>query len=168
MSPSCRGGTRKSLRRYPVRKRILLAAICLFLLTGCGENPIEAKFNKEINEFCENVSVIGDKIDAISVEAEENSIRYATSDLLSYLDELEVEFMKFSNIDFPEEYDYLEDMAKEAGQYMTEAASSYHKAYADSYNQSMEEYARENYSRACKRVQVILSLLRGEDIGDSN
>lgn len=151
-----------------MRKRILLAAACLFLLTGCGENPIEAKFNNEINEFCEHVSDIGAKIDAIQVEAEENSIRYATSDLLSYLDALELEFMKFSNIDFPEKFDYLEDMADEAGQYMSEAASSYHKAYEDGYNQTMEEYAQENYARACKRMQVILSQLRGEDIGDSN
>ncbi len=151
-----------------MRKRMLLAAVCLSLLTSCGTNPIDAKFNSEIDEFCENVSAIGAKIDAISVESEENSLRYATSDLLSYLDELEVEFMKFSNIDFPEEFDYLEEIADEAGQYMTEAASSYHKAYEDGYNQTMEEYAQENYSRACKRVQMILALLRGEDTNDSN
>lgn len=149
-----------------MKKKILLAGICLLLLTGCGENPIDARFNREINEFCDNISTIDAKINAISVEAEENSIRYATSDLLSYLDELEEEFMKFSNIDFPEEFDYLEDMAKEAGTYMTEAVASYHKAYEDGYNESMEEYAKENYSRACKRVQVALALLRGEDIGD--
>ncbi len=149
-----------------MKKKLLLLAACLFLLSGCGENPIDAKFDSEINEFCEHVSAIGARIDAIQVEAEESSIRYATSDLLSCLDELEVEFMKFSNIDFPEEFDYLEDMADEAGQYMAEAAASYHKAYEDGYHQEMEEYARENYSRACRRVQVILALLRGEDIGD--
>ena len=140
----------------------------MLLLTGCGQDPIEAKFNSEISDFCESVSDLGQKIDAINIEAEEQSIRYATSDLLTYLDELEVEFMKFSNIDFPEEFDYLEDMADEAGSYMTEAVASYHKAYEDAYNQSMEEYARENYSRACKRMQVILSLLRGEDIQDTD
>lgn len=148
-----------------MKVKILLLSICLLLLTGCGENPIAAKFDSQINEFCENISVIDAKINAIHVEAEENSIRYATSDLLSYLDELEVEFMKFSNIDFPTEFDYLEDMAKEAGTYMKEAVSSYHKAYEDGYDESMEEYARENYSRACKRVQITLALLRGEDIG---
>ena len=150
-----------------MRKKILLAAVCLLLLSGCGENPVNAKFDGEINAFCENVSAIGARIDAIQVDAEESSIRYATSDLLSYLDELEVEFMKFSNIDFPEEFDYLEELAQEAGQYMTEAAASYHKAYEDGYHREMEEYARENYSRARKRIQVILALLRGEDIGNS-
>lgn len=151
-----------------MKKNILLTAACLLLLTGCGENPIDAKFSNEINAFCENVSDIGAKIDAIQVEAQENSIRYAASDLLSYLDELEVEFMKFSNIDFPERFDYLEDLADEAGWYMSEAAASYHKAYEDGYNQTMEEYAQENYSRACKRMQVILSLLRGDDIQETN
>lgn len=149
-----------------MKEKILLAGVCLLLLTGCGEDPIDAKFNGEINEFCDNVSSIDAKINAINVEAEENSIRYATSDLLTYLDELEMEFMKFSNIDFPEEFDYLEEMADEAGSYMTEAVASYHKAYEDGYNQSMEEYAGENYSRACKRVQVVLALLRGEDISN--
>lgn len=149
-----------------MKKKILLAGICLLLLCGCGENPIDAKFNKEINELCDNISAIDTKINAIHVEAEENSLRYATSDLLSYLDELETEFMKFSNLDFPEEFDYLESMAKEAGSYMTEAVASYHKAYEEDYSESMEEYARENYSRACKRIQVALALLRGEDIGE--
>lgn len=147
-----------------MKKKILLAAICLLLLCSCGGNPINAKFNNEINEFCDNISTIDAKINAINVEAEENSLRYATSDLLTYLDELEIEFMKFSNLDFPEEFNYLEDMAKEAGTYMTEAVASYHKAYEDGYNESMEEYARENYSRACKRVQLALAVLRGEDI----
>lgn len=147
-----------------MKKKILLAGICMLLLCSCGGNPINAKFNNEINEFCDNISTIDAKINAINVEAEENSLRYATSDLLTYLDELEIEFMKFSNLDFPEEFNYLEDMAKEAGTYMTEAVASYHKAYEDGYNESMEEYARENYSRACKRVQLALALLRGEDI----
>lgn len=147
-----------------MKKKILLATICLLLLCSCGGNPINATFNNEINEFCDNISTIDAKINAINVEAEENSLRYATSDLLTYLDELEIEFMKFSNLDFPEEFNYLEDMAKEAGTYMTEAVASYHKAYEDGYNESMEEYARENYSRACKRVQLALAVLRGEDI----
>ncbi len=151
-----------------MKKRLLLATACLLLLTGCGKDPIEAKFNDELNDFCENVSGIGDRIDAITVEADENSIRSAASDLLSYLDDLEVEFMKFSNMDFPEEFDYLENMADEAGTYMSEAVASYHKAYEDTYSQSMEEYARENYVRACKRMQAILALMRGEDIIDAD
>lgn len=150
-----------------MKKKILLTMFCLILLlTGCGENPIDAKFKGEIDDFCTNVSLLGEKIDSINVDAEELSLRYATSDLLTYLDALEVEFMKFSNIDFPEEFDYLENMADEAGSYMTEAVASYHKAYEDTYSQSMEEYAYENYSRSFKRVQVILALLRGEDVND--
>lgn len=150
-----------------MKKNLLTVIACLLLLAGCGENPMNARFSGEINAFCENVSAIGDKIDAIQVEAEENSIRYATSDLLSYLDEMEVEFMKFANIDFPEDYDYLEDLAEEAGRYMTEAASSYRKAYENGYHREMEEYAHENYARACKRMQVILAHLRGENMEEN-
>ena len=67
-------------------------------------------------------------------------------------------------MDFPEEYDYLEEMADEAGDYMTEAVNTYHKLYGTDagYNVTLEEYANENYARAYKRIKVIVALLRGE------
>ena len=67
-------------------------------------------------------------------------------------------------MDFPEEYDYLEQMADEAGEYMTEAVNTYDSMYGtdDGYNVNLEEYADENYARAYKRVRIITALLRGE------
>ena len=46
---------------------------------------------------------------------------------------------------------------------MTTACQNYHKAYGNySYNEYVADYAKENYSRAYKRVQIILSFLHGE------
>lgn len=80
-----------------------------------------------------------------------------------YLDMLDDEFKKLSNIDFPEEYDGLEKLADEASEYMTEAVRSYHIVYEEEYTESMEEYANNNYSRAYKRVQYMVTTMNGSD-----
>ena len=67
-------------------------------------------------------------------------------------------------MDFPEDFDYLEAMADEASAYMTEAVKTYKEVYEseNSFSATTEEYARENYSRAYKRLRIITALLRGE------
>lgn len=63
----------------------------------------------------------------------------------------------------------MEQLADEASEYMSTAVSSYHEAYANhSFNEYTAEYAKENYDRACKRVTVILELLQGKEITDSD
>ena len=52
---------------------------------------------------------------------------------------------------------------------MTEAVKSYHEAYSNgSYNEYTAEYARQNYSRAYKRVQIIITFLHGEEPSDAD
>ena len=76
-------------------------------------------------------------------------------------------FQSFARLDFPEEFDYLEDLADESSQYMTEAVASYHDAYSNgAYNEYTAEYARQNYSRAYKRIQIIITFLHGEHPDD--
>ena len=93
----------------------------------------------------------------------------ATKDLLKYIDLLDEQFKALANLDFPEEFDYLEELADQASEYMSEASSSYQKAYADgSYDASMSEYAYKNYKRAYKRIQIILIYLHGEEPQDED
>lgn len=121
------------------------------------------RFRNEIDDFCNNILVIDSDINAITIPStDEAGLKQATSELLYNLDILKDEFVKFSNIDFPSEYDYLEPVADEASDYMTEAVNSYHKVYEENYTASMEEYALENYSRAYKRVQVIFDVLQNK------
>lgn len=148
-----------------MKKLSVLLLLSLFL-TGCGkQQDMElTRFSKEINDFCDNIKEIDTSINQITnITADEEGLEAATEDLLSNLDILNDEFVKFSNIDFPEEYDYLEEIADEASDYMTEAVNAYHKTYEDNYTSSMEEYARENYSRAYKRVHIILDVLNGKE-----
>lgn len=128
------------------------------LLTACGQDTAVTKFKNEIDDFCTRISEIDSSINNIDATADN-----APTKLLGYLQELDTEFQEFSEIDFPQEYDYLESLADEASAYMTEAVESYNTAYSDSYNETMGEYAKENYSRAYKRIQIMITFLHGEE-----
>jgi len=141
---------------------ILIGIFTIFTLSGCGTDPELTKFKNEIDAFCTAISEIDTSINNVDAESE-----YAISELLGYLSDLEEEFENFSKLDFPEEFDYLEELADKSSEYMTTAVSSYKEAYAnDSYDEAKADYARENYSRAYKRIQIIISLIHGEEPDD--
>lgn len=145
-----------------MKKRIIIlfaSAMMLLLLVGCGNDPALSQFKIDIDNFCSKVSEIDTSMNNIDVTSE-----YAADELLRYLDNLNAEFTAFAELDFPEEFDYLEELADEAGNYMNEAVTNYHKTYeGDSYNESYAEYAAANYERAYKRVQIIISFLHGQE-----
>jgi len=148
-------------------KRIPLLFLSALLLTGCAqkEDTEMLAFKDEINEFCDKIVEIDASINEITNEsADGEGLESAKRELLSCLDDLKDEFSVFASLDFPEEFDYLEAMSDEASEYMTEAVNYYHTIYEhqEKYNESMEEYANENYARAYKRIKVIVSLFRGE------
>lgn len=145
-----------------MKHKIITLLITLFITSAfcaCGsEDPVISKFKKDINQFCEEISKIDTEINNINPDSED-----APDELLENLDKLDGLFHNFAEMDFPEEYDYLEDIADESSSYMTTAVENYHKAYSNnSYNEYIADYAKENYSRSYKRVQIILSFLHGE------
>lgn len=148
-----------------MKKKVRLLFVLLLsvvMLTACGEDPELTQFKKSVDDFCTKISEIDTSINGIDAQTET-----AASELLEYLDELDLVFQSFSRLDFPEEFDYLESLAQESSDYMTEAVTSYHSAYSNgSYNEYMAEYAGENYSRAYKRIQIIISFLHGEEPDD--
>ena len=138
--------------------------LLLSLMSGCGQDPELAHFKNNMESFCEKVADIDSSINEIDATNED-----APDELLSYLDELDLVFQSLGRMDFPEEFDYLESIADEASTYMTEAVKSYHEAYKDnSYNEYTADYAGQNYSRAYKRVQIILDFLQGKTPEDEN
>lgn len=145
--------------------RLLFAAVLAsVLLTACGEDAELTQFRNDMDEFCTKISEIDSSINGIDPESDN-----ATTELLSYLDELDTAFQSFATLDFPEEFNYLENLADESSQYMTEAVKSYHEAFGEgSYNEYTAAYAKENYSRAYKRVQIIITFLHGEEPDDAD
>lgn len=143
--------------------RILFAALLSAVsLSACGEDPELTQFRKSIDDFCTRISEIDNSINSIDAQSETSK-----TELLACLDDLDNVFRGFAALDFPEEFDYLEGLADESSEYMTEAVKSYHDAYSnDSYNEYTAEYAKQNYIRAYKRIQIIISFLHGEEPSD--
>ena len=145
----------------------MAAALVLMLsliLCGCGEDPELTRFKTNFENFCINVSTLDDSINNIDASSDT-----ATEELLRYIGLLDEQFKALANLDFPDEFDYLEELADQASEYMSEASSSYQKAYAeDTYDASMSEYAYKNYKRAYKRIQIILIYLHGEEPQDED
>lgn len=138
---------------------IFALLVAMALGTACGENSALTRFRKDMDDFCTRISEIDTSINNIDAQSQD-----AAAELLGYLDDLDTTFQTFAALDFPEEFDYLESLADESSQYMTEAVKSYHDAFRDhSYDEAIAGYARENYSRAYKRVQIIISFLHGEE-----
>lgn len=134
------------------------------MLTACGEDPLLAQFRKDMDAFCTKISEIDTAINSIDADADN-----ATSELLACLDDLDIVFQAFARLDFPEEFDYLESLADESSEFMTEAVKNYHDAYSNnSYNESIAQYAKQYYIKAYKRVQIIISFLHGEIPSDAD
>lgn len=144
---------------------VLLATFfSVILLTACGEDPELTQFRNNIDAFCTKLSEIHIAIN--SIDATKDT---AVDELLDNLDELDLVFQAFAKLDFPQEFDNLEPIADESSQYMTTAVEYFHLAYSnDSYNEYTAEYAQQNYARACKRIQIIISFLHGETPDDVN
>ena len=133
-------------------------------LTACGKDPELTQFREEIDAFCTEISDIDTSINNVDAESDN-----AADELLGYLDQLDQDFHDFAALDFPTEFDYLESMADEASEYMTTAVQSYHDAFSNGgYNQLTADYAKENYARAYKRIQIIITFLHGEQPEDVN
>ena len=151
-----------------VLKKKLLAVTAGILtaltLTACGKDPKLTQFKEEIDSCCTEISDIDTEINNVDAQSDN-----ATNELLGYLDQLDTAFQDFADLDFPEEFDYLESLADEASEYMTTAVESYHDAYSNGgYNELTADYARENYARAYKRIQIIITFLHGEQPEDVN
>lgn len=150
-----------------MKKKLLAVTagiLTVLTLTACGKDPKLTQFKEEIDSFCTEISDIDTEINNVDAQSDN-----ATDELLGYLDQLDTAFQDFADLDFPEKFDYLESLADEASEYMTTAVESYHDAYSNGgYNELTADYARENYARAYKRIQIIITFLHGEQPEDVN
>ena len=144
---------------------ILTGLVCSFLMAGCNTpDPELTKFKNDVNNFCDRISELDTSMNQIDAASDT-----ASAQLLEYLDEVDMRFKTFAELDFPSSYDYLESLADEASRYMTEAVDYYHQSFSNgSYNEYTAEYAQENYSRAVKRIQIIITCLHGETPTDAD
>ena len=142
-----------------MKKKLLSAMTTLllaFFLASCNSGQELEQFTSDIDSFCSSVASINDALNQIDAD-DENASQLA----LDYLDQLDKTFQDFAALDFPADYDVLEDAADEAGRYMTEAVEKYHQAFeGESYDEAAAAQARENSSKAFKQIQALLNALR--------
>lgn len=146
--------------RNTFKKFLLITGLCATcLLCSCSQKEDMSGFKDSMNTFCDQVAKIDVNMNNINAKSDT-----AKEELLNNLDQLKETFTSFTALDFPSDFDYLEAVRDEAGDYMNEAVDYFHKAYEDAsgYRSDYAEYAQQNYERAWKRIQIIIAFLHGE------
>ena len=143
------------LKKYTL---ILALFLCMSMIAGCGEKEELTTFKEEMKDFYAEVSVIESSINAIDEQAED-----AVSALLIQLEQMSTQFQQLAELEVPEEFISVEDLADDAADYMYEAVRLYGEAYEEDYvSDALIQAAAENYESAMKRVNYIAVLLQGE------
>lgn len=141
-------------------RALLLCTVVAFciLLTACGQNEELTAYQEDMDTFFEHIATYNDSMNAIDASSED-----AKEQLLSYLDQLAVEFTWMAELVVPEQFSAVESLADEADENMRQAVALYHDAYeAEVFDEPVAEAAREYYDRANIRIQYIISILHGE------
>ena len=132
--------------------------ICMIIFSGCGEKEELTIFKDEMDNFYTQIFNIEADMHEIE-EEDENSL----DSLLFSLEEMSVQFEKLAELEVPEEFISIEELADDASDYMNEAVRLYSEAYEEDYvSDSLIQAAIENYDSAMKRINYIAILLQGE------
>lgn len=144
-----------------MRKNILcLCLICMLCLWGCGSSDLKlTSYESQISTVIDSMEAIDTRMNAIDPD----SIT-ADSDMLSCIQELDALFEKLAEIEAPSsDYQYVNDLAAEAREYMSQATALYQELLSagSEYDPDAALLAYEYYSRACRRVSIIVAMLHG-------
>ena len=128
------------------------------LFTGCGEKEEFTVYEENMKNFYMEISEIESAIAEID-ESSENAV----NTLLINMEEMAACFQTLANMEVPEEFISIEELADDASAYMDEAVRLYSEAYEEDYvSDALVQAATENYESAMKRINYIAVLLQGE------
>lgn len=141
------------------RKGLALAGLLsLLFLSGCGEKKELTEFKENMTTFYTEITTIGASMKEITPDSEG-----AVASLLEHLDSMNTQFQFLSEIQVPDEFTSIEDLADDAAEHMTEAVNYYRQAYeGEAFNVNLADAASQHYESAMKRVNYIAALLQGE------
>lgn len=146
-----------------MKKYILLftvLSLSIFMLTGCNDDSELNKYQRQVEDFYEELSERNDTINAINSDTQA-----ASAELLDELDKVNAAFKEFANVKVPREYASVESLADEAATLMDEAVTQYHKAFAgETINDFDAAMAYEKYCRAIVRINYIGDILQGKKL----
>ncbi|MCR5717137.1 MAG: hypothetical protein K6G23_09855 [Lachnospiraceae bacterium] len=150
-----------------------ITAICvasfLFLqvLTGCGaeqESEELTTYKASMETFFSNVAYLDEQMNSINADSDD-----ALDTLLSNLDQLAEQFNQMAELEVPEQFENVEELADQAAENMVMAVNYYHEGYEGetAFNQNYIDAANEYYKRANLRIKYILQYLHGEEIQET-
>jgi hypothetical protein len=127
-------------------------------LSGCGKDTSIDDYKVKMEAFYERLSDYDHAINALDPYSDS-----AVPAMLSYLDDI-AEMVKIMNsYQVPEHFYGVDELAKQADEYMTEAVSLFRQAFlAAEYDDNIADAATENYERANLRLRYIAEILRGD------
>lgn len=141
--------------------KITILSVCFLcgaLLTACGKDEQLTAYQEDMNTFFEHLADYNDGMNSIDASSED-----ATRQLLSYLDQLQAEITWMAELEVPERFSAVEDLADEADENMKQAVAMYHQAYeSEEFDEAAAQAAREYYDRVNVRIQYIITILHGE------
>ena len=128
-------------------------------MAGCGKKDNEAisKYKEEMTAFYDKLTYYNNAINEIDPNSES-----AKSDLLAILDEMNEAYKAMSELEIPQEFSGIADIATETADYMAMANEYYHYAYDNEFDADNEQLAAQYYERANSRVNIMLQVLHGQ------
>lgn len=142
------------------RLTICICLICILSLWGCGNSNLKlTSYETQLGTVVDSMEAIDARMNAIDPDSST-----ADSDMLSCIQELDALFEKLAEIEAPSsDYQYVSDLAAEAREYMAQATALYNDLLSagSEYDADAAGQAYEYYSRACRRVSIIVSMLHG-------
>jgi len=143
------------------KTKILLSILCLFLLfslSGCGKDTALDDYKNKMETFFEQLSDYDGLINSLDPYSDS-----AVPDILNYLDGVALAVKEMATYDVPEVFYGVDELARQADEYMAEAVLLFNEAFlASPYNDNIALAATENYERANLRLRYIAEILRGD------
>lgn len=143
------------------KSTLLLTTLLLSAaISGCGKTDDSLQqYKSDMTAFTDTIDELVTSIDDIDLESDTR-----TEELLAYLDEMDTAFANMSELDVPEQFSNIDELADEASANLSEAVSLYHQAFEDGeeLDENVLGAALEYYSRAFKRLDYIGTILQGE------
>lgn len=139
---------------------ILFCMVLILSLSGCGDNKALDEYQEKMELFFEKLGDYDNAMNSLDPDLDSS-----ISDMIYYLEGISEAIHEMAAYEVPDldSFDGIEELAKQANEYMTEAVSLYREAYlASEYNDDLAEAAYENYERANLRLRYIVEILRGD------
>ncbi|MCD8067815.1 MAG: hypothetical protein LUE87_02765 [Lachnospiraceae bacterium] len=144
----------------------VICILCVFVLSGCAtSNSVKiASFEAQISTIIDSIEEINENMNAIDPDSDS-----AGTQMLKYMKELSSAIDNLAAIEVPSgEYQYVNDLAVEAQEYISEAITLYSQILSSGaeYAPDIADEAWQYYQKACRRISVIVSLLHGNTPSD--